>query len=348
MASSSSSANVSHGIGCNDEIEQLVSLQRAGLLSAADFTRMAAEILKTDSERLRQAPPDAPHDSSSPGERAPSLDPNSPSTGRSESPLVDESGNLFTGDAVSLSPAASFDDTPPDDMGTPPRSPLDAEGEAQPTAAEECIKAGAKMLYGEHEVTVVRIGVESDHFNNGRVRITWEQVKNGCTRKKETLTKWVGPNELRHKPQPVEGGAPSPAVQSPTTRAMAAAETARAEQRAAQRQAAEDALPERAAHERQRQMSQKAPAASRRYSDVYKTKESKVPLEKRLEQFKDHTLVITNGPDGKKLFCRACKHTFHNVWRCAASPQLPLHPLTLLCSMHVLPPYRLAPSDLSP
>ena len=129
---------------------------------------------------------------------------------------------------------------------------------------------------------------------------------------------------------------------------MAAAETARAEQRAAQRQAAEDALPERAAHERQRQMSQKAPAASRRYSDVYKTKESKVPLEKRLEQFKDHTLVITNGPDGKKLFCRACKHTFHNVWRCAASPQLPLHPLTLLCSMHVLPPYRLAPSDLSP
>ena len=62
---------MSHGIGCNDEIEQLFSLQRAGLLSAADFARMTAEILKTDSERLREAPPDAPHDSSPPGERAP-------------------------------------------------------------------------------------------------------------------------------------------------------------------------------------------------------------------------------------------------------------------------------------
>ena len=45
----SSSANVQR-----TELEQLLQLQRSGILSTADFLRMSAEITKPDKERLEE------------------------------------------------------------------------------------------------------------------------------------------------------------------------------------------------------------------------------------------------------------------------------------------------------
>ena len=178
-----------------------------------------------------------------------------------------------------------------------------------PFATQEEFTAGNIMLYNDREVTIVRCGAPSDFFNANRVYIRWDQVKKNRVRAMESLHRWVDRDGLSEKREVVQ---PPDASSSPTTSGMARA--AQEQQRAAARQAAEDQLPKRAEHERERKLPQKAPAQNRRHTQEYKTVESKVTLEKRLEQFKDNTLVITVGPDGRNLYCRACKKTLRNVW----------------------------------
>jgi hypothetical protein len=70
-------------------------------------------------------------------------------------------------------------------------------------------------------------------------------------------------------------------------------------------------LPTRAAHERERSMPQLPPAPVRgRQQAERKTPESKVALEKRIEQFPNTSLVITMG----RLHCACCKYNPPNKW----------------------------------
>ena len=81
MASSSSNPNVP------DEMDQLVSLQRSGLLSMSDFLRMSREFNKTDADRLEEAPSKS-HDGVQ-------IDKASTKSSPGIEILVDESGDLF-------------------------------------------------------------------------------------------------------------------------------------------------------------------------------------------------------------------------------------------------------------
>eukprot|EP00966_Prymnesium_polylepis_P005495 125930-Prymnesium_polylepis.1 len=52
MASSSSATGKAN---INDEMQQLLQLQRGGIISTTEFLRMSAEISKTDADHLREA-----------------------------------------------------------------------------------------------------------------------------------------------------------------------------------------------------------------------------------------------------------------------------------------------------
>ena len=225
--------------------------------------------------------------------------------------LVDEDGETFVERSSALSPrqsparSLSFDDEQ-GEMSSPPA----ARREATP---ERELQEGDLMMRGAQVVRVLRVGTQADFYNAKRIYVSWDQVKKNCVRKMETVHRWVGLEELRLKPEVLQ----SPRTcSSPTTRSMAdtEAEAVRADHRQQQREMAEVELPARAEHERKRVLPQKALAQSRRHAGEYKTKESHVLLETRCEQFKDNTLIISNGPDGRKLYCRACKKTLRNVW----------------------------------
>ena len=306
---SSSNANA------NNEMDQLVELQRAGLLSVSDFLRMSHEIKKSDTERLAEARGENDEEEVA---SAPSSPPSSPPTlekrtrsSDDEELLVDEDGtDLRHARPLSEEEEGSFDDEHDEDMREEEQRP-----EEQSAHAEEFQEGMVMLLNGEREVTIVRVGGSIDFINANRIYVRYEQVKKNCKRKMETAYRWVNRVELSKRMEPEMLGQSPLAVRSPTIRAMSFSdETARSQQRGEQSQAQGDTLPQLAAHERERKLPQKVEAQQRRQMGEYKTAESKVPLVKRLEQFKEHTLVITHGPDGHKLFCRACKHTLRNNW----------------------------------
>ena len=99
----------------SDEMDQLVKLQRAGLLAMSEFVRMSREIAKTDAERLAEAPPGETHDG------VPFSDASSKISSTSEM-LVDESGDVFdAAAATTLDESDGVDGVEEDDGAAWPR-----------------------------------------------------------------------------------------------------------------------------------------------------------------------------------------------------------------------------------
>jgi hypothetical protein len=48
-------------------------------------------------------------------------------------------------------------------------------------------------------------------------------------------------------------------------------------------------------------------------SGAHKTSETKVSLQKRVDDFPDNSLTVANTPNGKKLFCRCCPKEIENI-----------------------------------
>ena len=259
-------------------LDNLLGLQRAGFISAVDFMRMAAELTKTNATRLAEAE-DADDERASQGSEQ----------------LVDEDGMLFGqgGGSVSSEPAGSFDNEYDEDM-------RDGENQEEEPILESFSPGDVLVHTSKGTVTVVRVGEELDYYNKDRVYVRGSRLKIGAKRKTESFDFWASRDDLT-RPE-VTG-----------TDAEVTGTDAEALVRETQAQEPQVAgLPASAALERKRKLSEKASAQTRRHAGTYKTAESKVWLETRLQQFPNDTLIITKGPDGMKLWCRACKDTVFN------------------------------------
>ena len=191
-----------------DEMDQLVALQRSGILSMSEFLRMSREISKTHAEHLAEA-------------RA-----SSPQTSESDM-MVDETGNVFEaaeaatldevlgvegsgsaaneGDAASAasksSGAGSFDDTPDDDMH-------DEEDEEQPPILESNtefeFEVGAPVIVrrgGHWSGTVTAIGSDPDNFLTlGKYQVRYEALtKKGRGFTRTMVHAWVQADALKKR-----------------------------------------------------------------------------------------------------------------------------------------------------
>ena len=304
MASNSASAN---------EIHQLLQLQRQGILSTADFVRMASEISKTHAQRLSEA-----------------IEKDSSNEGNGEV-LVDEDGMLFedaggTGlDALSgASHNGSFDDdkssdseellvnedgdaelfvNEDDEEEASPASPASPAPVQMPSGPVSC-PPNTKVESVDHgEVTFLRMGNTADFINAGRARIQYQKLKRGAKYKMETHFGWVKAETLTLPATDAagadEGG--SPARKSPRLEVRAAA----------RRETTVDGLPELATHERARKLSKKPEAPVRGHNkSTRQTAESKVSIDDRIEEFPDNSLAKVLG----KLKCQACNFHPANKW----------------------------------
>ena len=123
--------------------------------------------------------------------------------------LVDEDGEPFVERSSALSPrqsparSLSFDDER-GEISSPPAARREAtperelqEGDLMMRGAQE----GDFMMRGAQEVRVLRVGTHADFYNANRIYVSWDQVRKNCVRKMETVQRWVGLEELRHKPE---------------------------------------------------------------------------------------------------------------------------------------------------
>ena len=127
-----------------------------------------------------------------------------------------------------------------------------------------------------------------------------------------------------------EEGVRSPRIATRVARELSAeAQQAQQTQREQQREQQAQA-PLRAAHERERKLPQKQ-AARRRQSSERTTTPSNVPLQKRVDDHPNESLIVAASTSdiaqgGKVVFCRACKTELFNKSRSAPLPPWPVHP----------------------
>jgi hypothetical protein len=180
MASSSTGA-------LPDEIDQLLQLQRSGILSAADFARMAAEITKTKEQRPSEV---EDSDKSSKEQRPSEVE----DSDKSESDLIDESGNMFhaahaaddsalDGMVATPSPEQSPErasELLPEQSPEDPSTPL-SEGNSEDSPAKwpshskvHCSALDSSLV---KDVRFLRVGGAADFINSGRAYIEFHMLK---------------------------------------------------------------------------------------------------------------------------------------------------------------------------
>eukprot|EP00966_Prymnesium_polylepis_P285473 6594293-Prymnesium_polylepis.1 len=181
-----------------DEMDQLVALQRSGILSMSEFLRMSREINKKDAERLAEA-----RGKINEARDVLSEDDGSAKSSRSEM-LVDESGDLYNAaEAATLdnigdgeeggSDAGSFDNTPSEDRGdnavreegSDDSGNFDPEPDRTRTSSNQ-----PHHLRRNHRRSL------SDFINDGKARISASIIKPGCKHKREMKSFWVNQTEL--------------------------------------------------------------------------------------------------------------------------------------------------------
>ena len=342
------------------EMDQLVSLQRAGLLTMSDFLRMSHEISKTNADRLEEARGD---------------DASAKSSEQSEM-MVDESGNLLeatsalddTGsgsevDAAEkeLSVFGSFSDEVGEDLSRdeevrdelaplefPMGTPSEEEGaeinsargsfnnEGSDMAGDSFDSEGSDMAGGEvpkevpeelvltfpvgTPVIVNRCGKWSGVVTNyghdaanfltaGKYQVKYElKTKKGRGFTSTTTSAWVGEHDLalrvvspRQAKQTAESKKSSVPASRPNTKRQPDFSQELDDSQ-------DDSHPALAAHERGRKLQKKATETQYLLGER-RTAESKVPVEKRLREFANHSLMA----DGGNLFCRCCKEKIRNI-----------------------------------
>ena len=293
-----------------DEMDQLVSLQRSGVLSMPEFLRMSREITKTHTDRLSEA-------------RGETHDGTSDNASSESEMLVDESGNFFDaaeaatldaidggeeggsaaaegGAADELSAAGSFDDEP-EDMEVPTESNV-----------EFVLKVGAPVIVrrgGEWAGTITAIGDPDNFLTAGKYQVRYEtKSRKGRGYTTTIVQAWVDDNALKKRvvsPRKVQ-----------TTSSEGDVSTERASSKPTERphmrqpdmeQAEEDKHPTMAAHERGRKM-QQHDAPVRSLLGERKTKESKVSIQQRLVEFKHQSLTEVDH----SIFCQSCEKKIRN------------------------------------
>ena len=297
---------------------RLVGLYRANVLDTDTFLRMTGDLERTNSERLAETH-DAvrgggPSQGTSVGDGA-----RSPAAA-SDDDLVGEDGMPFDHTLRSLDSASSkadgsvvggFDDdehdafqqegeeSPSDDSEGLVETPL----RPAPPIGQETWVPNTKVQSSVHgEVTFLRLGNAADCINNGLARIKYSRLKPGTKFKKQDHICWVQLDTLMALEHTGTIGSADGEGRSPVRRSP------RVEGRTAAQQA-DAVLPERAAIERKRKLAEKPEAPVRgRQKTVLTTTETEVPLEQRLREFPDHSLVIELG----SLKCVACSYVCPN------------------------------------
>jgi hypothetical protein len=308
-------ASSSAGVVAN-EMDQLLRLQRQGILSATDFARMASEIHKTDEERFSEAV---------------EADKKSEDSGVQD--LVDEDGLPYLPFAEGSPLDAlggvsddhvSFDDEQDEDLvdedlepATPSHEDISEDGPDKWPLRSAVICSSLDSNAVE-DVHFLRMGNASDFINNGRAYIEFQMLKKGCVRKYETHKRWVMSNTLSRPPGAEITSSPiaSPARQLPGIEERSPAPSARRPGH----ETGNDTLPELAGHERARKMIQKTQATGkfgkgteRGVGGSHKTEPTKLPLEMRVQSFPVQSLTVAITPNGKVLFCRCCPKKIENI-----------------------------------
>eukprot|EP00966_Prymnesium_polylepis_P286273 6612760-Prymnesium_polylepis.1 len=290
-------------------MDQLVSLQRSGLLSMPEFLRMAREINKTDDDRREEA-------------RG-----SSPRSAQSEM-MVDESGNVYDEAAEAAtfegmlgaeddrdaaeepaknqSPIGSFDDEPDEDLQVDDEELEEESPVLEPNLAFE---VGAPVIIrrgGLWSGTVISIGSNPENF------LTFEkyQVEYATKQKKgrgftvTTVQAWVKESDLKTRVV-----SPRKAQRTGTGDATTGVASSISAERPHMRQPDlepddADGHPAMAEHERGRKIQQKSKPTSALLGER-KTKESTVSIAQRLREFPNQSFVEDSVH--KNIFCRCCK-----------------------------------------
>ena len=320
MASSSTGA-------LPDEIDQLLQLQRSGILSVADFARMAAEITKTNEQRLSEV---EDSDKSTNEQRPSEVE----DSDKSESDLADESGNMFhaahaaddsalDGMVATHSPEQSLERAPeqlPEQSPEEPSTPLlEGSSEDSPAKWPSHIKVNCSAVDSSliKDVRFLRVGGAADFINSGRAYIEFYTLKKGCVRKYEKHNRWVSVDTLKRSSPPTEEAVTSPTASPRKSPRRSSCSDASAR---AQRPGVETGtgnLPTLAAHERGRKLVAKQEHTARGttwgLSGERKTEPTKVPLQKRVDAFPDQSLIVASTPNGKVILCRCCPKEIENI-----------------------------------
>ena len=250
--------------------------------------------------------------------------------------LVDEDGDPFVERSSALSPkespvrSLSFDDergemeissSPaaqrPEQLPATPCNEAAAEKEPNSWAARTEVSCNKLNSSQVKEVYFMRMGNASDFINNGRAYIECMMLKPGCVRKYLKHNRWVEVDTLTRSSSSAEA---TTASLSPRKSPRLDLTSQGSQSRQAQRPGVDtdgDGIPELAAHERGRKLPHKREATGKGTAwsagGVHKTPATKVPLQKRVDDFPDQSLTIASTPNGKVLFCRCCPKEIENI-----------------------------------
>ena len=291
------------------EMDQLVSLQRAGLLTMSDFLRMSHEISKTNADRLEEARGD---------------DASAKSSEQSEM-MVDESGNLLeatsalddTGsgsevDAAEkeLSVFGSFSDEVGEDLSRDEEVRDELAPLEFPMGTPVIVKRGGKW-----SGVVTSYGHDANNFLTfGKYQVKYEtKTRKGRGFQISSVSAWVAESDLAQRvvspwkeQQAPDAGEEGSAPTRKTQKTGASNTADRPHMR--QPDMEDDGHPAMAAHERGRKMRQNE-KPSQSLLGERKTKESTVPIAQRLREFPNQSLMEDVA---HKLFCQCCKRTIRN------------------------------------
>ena len=294
------------------DIDKLMHLHRSGIITASDFTRFASELTKTDSERLAEAEAGGAARSSSSssellvGEDGYAL--SSLGTAGSEKCEGDSAGS-FDHEPDYEDGSASCNRDVPDSAGV--RTPPPVQGPMPSTrntsAQARPFKTGDVVLHPVYGTCIFqRLGNACDFVNNRKARVTHQHLKPGCSKKRITTAVWVEPSDLTLKEAAIEepGG----------NRTSPRQHVSRAE-RPSEGEGQISGGPQLAVHERGRVLPQKPKRIDRLHgrcrgtAHEHKTKETNVPIQKRIEAYPNQSLKEVNG----KLFCQCCPKLLQNI-----------------------------------
>lgn len=222
---------------------------------------------------------------------------------------------------VRLCSQSSFSDFSPNPSVTDVSSlqPLDVDVEQ--LASGPSSSSGVRILKPgmvcQHEskgkVEVHRLGGPQDFFNDGRVYISCEQLKRGCTHKFEKKYLWVTRESLVLP----DASPPHSPQSSPTCPERVTLEEDENEEHGARLSDfaefdVDDPLPARALHERKRKLTEKKLDALKRGRQrlPMKSHKSRTTPEDRISQFPGEPLRVV----GNHIRCTVCNRSYKNKW----------------------------------
>lgn len=214
-----------------------------------------------------------------------------------ESPIVDLSDQQSQSEVSSLTVGASLDDHCEDVVAATSIS-----------QNKELYTPGMKCRHDtKGDVKVVRVGGPQDFFNNGRIYVSCEQLKKGCSYKYEKKFYWVTLESLKlpdnHEPRSSRAVSPTRLEQEDM------------EVQEEQENVGDVTLPKRACHERERHMPERNQDSRRKRGPqrlpICKPGRPRVSPANRILQFPDEPLQVVHG---KNIKCMACKRVYRNKW----------------------------------